>query len=228
VKAILILLALLGLAVGARSSAQTGDVDDFRTLTVLQVDPAANEIRVRESGTLRVRTLQLDENSVISGGGGTGGSMTLREIQAGDQIRVRDLASSASDRVHADRIQVLATPPDRPATGGTRVDPSDRTVRTPNALEAPVGEPDALEPPRPGDPSALDPPRPGDPSALEPSRPRDPSALAPDEGLTGPGNQSGTSGDRGSSTGKRGSSRSGAGGSSGGSSGGGSGSGGGP
>jgi hypothetical protein len=198
---------------GAPASAQTGDVDDFRTLTVLQVDPAANEIRVRETGTQRVRTLQLDENSVISGGGGgTGGPMTLREIRAGDTIRVRDVAGSASDRVHADRIQVLATPPDRPAPGGMRVEPSDRPVRSPSALDPQADEPGALGTQRPGDPSAL----------------------FPEEGVRDRGEEPGTGnrGDRGSNPRSGAGSRSGTGetggGSSGGSGTGGSGGGGGP
>jgi hypothetical protein len=182
VRPTLFALGFLALVAASPVGAQTGDpgdVDDFRTLTVLHVDPAANEIRVRETGTLRVRTLQLDENSMISGGGGTGGSMTLREIQAGDTIRVRDLASSASDRVHADRIQVLATPPDRAGPGGMRVDPTERPMRSPNALD-PADEPGALGSPRPGDPSALDPQRQGDPSVLDPQRPGAPSALDPE------------------------------------------------
>jgi hypothetical protein len=201
VRPTLFLLGFLASFVGgAAASAQTGDVDDFRTLTVLQVDPAANEIRVRETGTLRIRTLQLDENSVITGGSGIGGSMTLDEIQAGDKIRVRDAAGSASDRVHAEQIQVLATPPDRPAPGGMRVDPSDRPVRSPSALDPPEGEPGALGTQRPGDPSALFPDQRVRDRRNEPGTGRDRGAGGSTTG-SGTGSSSGTGGSGGGGTG---------------------------
>jgi hypothetical protein len=177
---------------GLAASAQTRDADELQTLTVLEVDPRANEIRARETGSTRIRTIELDDRTGLSGGA-LGGPMTLRELQPGDTIRVPGVAGSLSDRVRAERIQVLTTPP---AAGATQ--PGAGPARPPSALDPGRGGPGALgvDPePVPGrvgsDPGATDQGTRGTGSQTAPARE---GGTDPVPGPGGPAGGSGTGG----------------------------------
>jgi hypothetical protein len=152
--------------------AQTRDADELEGLTVLQVDPTRNEIRVQDPGSTRIRTIELDERTRITGGA-LGGRVDMRTLQPGDTIRVPGALGSVSDRVQADEITVLTTPrAPGAAPGGMGVEPREGFERGPSALQPEGG-------------SALGSDRPLDPSALG-RDPQAPSALEPgDAGMTG-------------------------------------------
>jgi hypothetical protein len=155
----------------APAFAQTRD-DDLQTLTVIQVDRTLNEIRVREPGSTRIRILELDEGTQISGGT-LGGPLELDTLQPGDSIRVPGVAGSTSDRVRAERIQVLAAP----------AAPAQRGVdRSPRALDPGTG---AVQPDSTREPGALDPAR--DPRALRRDPGSDPSLMGADPEPAEPG-----------------------------------------
>jgi hypothetical protein len=162
--------------------AQTRDADELEGLIVLQVDPTRNEIRVQDPGSTRIRTIELDERTRITGGA-LGGPVDMRTLQPGDTIRVPGALGSVSDRVQADEITVLTTPrAPGAAPGGMGVEPREGFERGPSALQPEGGS--ALGSDRPLDPSALG-RDPQAPSALG-RDPQAPSALEPgDAGMTG-------------------------------------------
>lgn|GEM_PF-6154285 len=140
-------LAILALAAGALAAAPgsaqaPGDTSDLQTLTVIEVDPAANEIRVRETGTTRIRTIELDERSAVTGGT-LGGRMDFRDLRPGDTIRVPGAVGSVSDRVRAEEVQVLAAPrqPGEPDVGAG---PGTRSRRAPSTLQPDPDSPSAI------------------------------------------------------------------------------------
>jgi uncharacterized membrane protein YgcG len=170
VKRSLCLFALVAAVAGLPAAGDPLDSDDLQTFTVLQVDPAANEVRVQETGSTRIRTLELDERSRITGGA-LGGPMGLRDLQPGDTIRAPGVVGSASDRVRTEQISVLPAPrdpdevvpqrrqlPGEPRTGPSSIDPEteERVPDTaPGALGTGPPDPDLIDPP--GIPGTEDP-----------------------------------------------------------------------
>jgi hypothetical protein len=185
-KRTLSILSLAALALAAGPAApQSRSAEDPQTLTVLQIDPAENEMRVRETGSTRIRTIEFDERTAVSGGV-LGGPMPLGALQPGDVIRVPGAIGSVSDRVRAEQIQILSAPRESGATGsgaGRRPSAMDPGSSEPGALGAdPNTEPGALADPN-AEPGALD----TDPSA-DPGRVgADPGAT--DQGTRGTGSQ---------------------------------------
>jgi uncharacterized membrane protein YgcG len=171
VKRALCILALVAPAlIGLPAGGDPLDSDDLHTFTVLQVDPATNEVRVQETGSTRIRTLELDDRSRISGGA-LGGRMGLRDLQPGDTIRAPGVIGSSSDRVRAEEISVLPAPRDpdevvprrrelrgEPTTGPSSVDPETEEPgrdTAPGALGPGPPDPDLIDPP--GIPGTEDP-----------------------------------------------------------------------
>jgi len=170
VKRALCIFALVTAVTGLPAAGDPLDSDDLHTFTVLQVDPAANEVRVQETGSTRIRTLELDERSRITGGA-LGGPMGLRDLQPGDTIRAPGVVGSASDRVRTEQISVLPAPrdpdevaprrremPGEPTTGPSSIDPEREEPglhTAPGALGPGPPDPDLIDPP--GIPGTEDP-----------------------------------------------------------------------
>jgi len=152
-RRILPILGLLAAACAARPEQAQGekDAEELRPLVVLQVDTTTNEIRARESDSMRIRTIELGERSAIFS---ARGALGLSALQPGDRILVPGVAGSTSDRVRADEVQLLAADPGAPAGSGARDGLQERGREpAPSALGRDDGETDVLQPdpnPQPG------------------------------------------------------------------------------
>ena len=185
------ILPILGLltAVCAASPAEAQgekDAEELLPLVVLQVDPTANEIQALESGSTRIRTIELGERSAIFS---ARGALGLSALQPGDRILVPGVAGSTSDRVRADQVQLLSADPAAPTGAGAGDRPrAPGREQTPSALGRDDRDADVLQPdptPSPGRigvfPSAADQPT------------RDPGSGGDDRGTGGrPGSETGS------------------------------------
>ena len=183
-RALSLLAAALVAFAGAPASSQTRGDDELQTLTILQVDPNAKEIVVRETGSRRNRTIELDDHTALFGGA-LGGRMTLQDLQPGDTIRVPGVAGSVSDRVRAEEIQILAMPRGPgDAVPPRRQAPDDRPERRPSAMDPSSGAPGALDRDRMDQPGALGTDRKSGPGALGTDPEAEPGRIGTDPGAS--------------------------------------------